>query len=154
MGKLLITLIFKGKDDWNRPVFKHIHTNIYFGSTNILIPNEKLGLKNEESIVKYFNDNVKQIEYFGNEFNREPHGEAINEKYEIVIITNKEAKERPALLNKNIIGLETHKYAPELNVLVLKNKSKYKVNGITELKDAIDYVFRSVKWEELKLNLK
>jgi hypothetical protein len=154
MDKILITLIFKGEDDWSRPVFKHIHSNIYFGSTNILIPNNELGLKDEESIVKYFNENIKQIEYFGSKFNCEPHGGGIGEKYELVIITNKEAKERRALLDKNIKGLETHKYAPELNKLILLNESSYKVNGITDLKEAVDYVFRSVRWEQLKLNLK
>jgi hypothetical protein len=154
MDKILITLIFKGEDDWSRPVFKHIHSNIYFGSTNILIPNNELGLKDEESIVKYFNENIKQIEYFGSKFNCEPHGGGIGEKYELVIITNKEAKERRALLDKNIKGLETHKYAPELNKLILLNESSYKVNGITDLKEATDYVFRSVRWEQLKLNLK
>ena len=154
MDKILITLIFKGEDDWSRPVFKHIHSNIYFGSTNILIPNNELGLKDEESIVKYFNENIKQIEYFGSKFNCEPHGGGIGEKYELVIITNKEAKERRALLDKNIKGLETHKYAPELNKLILINTAEYKVNGITDLKEATDYVFRSVRWEQLKLNLK
>jgi hypothetical protein len=154
MNKILITLIFIGADDWDRPVFKHIHSNIYFGSTDILIPNKELGLISEKSIVSYFNENIKQIEYFGSQFNCEPHGGPIDEKYELVIITKEEAKKRRALLDKNIKGLETHTYAPELNKLVLNNTAEYKVNGITNLKEAVNYVFRSVRWEQLKLNLK
>ena len=153
-NRSLVTLVFKSEDDWSRPVFKHIHSNLYFGSTNILIPNQELGLKDEESIVKYFNENINQIEYFGGQFNCEPHGGAIDEKYELIIITNKEAKERRKLLENNVKGLETHAYAPELNRLVLLNGAEYKTNTITQLKNAIDYVFRSIRWEQLKLNLK
>ena len=152
--KILITLVFKGEDDWSKPIFKHIHSNLYFGSTNILIPDKEKGLIDEESIVKYFNENKEQVKYFGTEFDCDPLDNNIPDKYEIIILTNKEAEERRALLDKNIKGLETHQYAPELNKLILINTAEYKVNGITDLKEATDYVFRSVRWEQLKLNLK
>ena len=154
MDKILITLVFKGEDDWSRPVFKHLHSKIYVGSTNKLVPDKELGLIDEESIVKYFNENPQHLEYFGTEFNCEPLGGVIPDKYQIQILTNKEAKERRALLDKNVKGLETHKYAPELNKLILINTAEYKVNGITDLKEATEFIFRVINWEELKQHLK
>ena len=66
---------FRGVDDFHRPVFKVIDEAIYFGSTEILVPDTKLfpnGTK--EEINQYFRENQNKIELFGSSFNCEPNG--------------------------------------------------------------------------------
>jgi hypothetical protein len=151
--KKKLTLKFVGEDDWSRPVFKHIHSNYYFGSTNILIPDKPKGLVDEKSIINYFSENQEAIEYFGNSFNCEPHG-GMPEDYELIFITKKQLKERIDLLDNNVDKLETHKFAPELNKLWLKNGSHYATKSIDDLKEATKFIFKTIAWDDLKLNLK
>lgn len=153
MDKKKLTLKFVGEDDWSRPVFKHIHAKYHFGSTNILIPDKEKGLVDEESIIKYFSEHQEAIEYFGTAFNCEPHG-GMPEGYELIFITKKELKERIELLNSFVDKLETHKFAPELNKLWLKNGCHYSTKGIDDLTEATKFIFRTVGWDNLKLNLK
>ena len=76
----IIQIKFKGIDDWNRPVYKVVDKNIYFGST------EKLFSHNDEKnkIDKFFKENIKLLEYFGRSFNCEPMGGIGKNKLEIV----------------------------------------------------------------------
>lgn len=66
---------FKGIDDWNRPVWKVVDKQIYFGSTMILLPDKGLFPKGTtEEVNNYFRENQNKIELFGSSFNCEPHG--------------------------------------------------------------------------------
>lgn len=68
-------LKFKGIDSFNRPVYKVIDKNIYFGSTNVLFPNKEIAPNNTpDEINSYFRDNVEKIEFFGDKFDCEPNG--------------------------------------------------------------------------------
>jgi hypothetical protein len=67
--KRIIEIKFRGVDRWDRPVFKQVDKNIYFGSVNTLMPN-----KTKEEIITYFEDNLQELEFFGDSFDCEPHG--------------------------------------------------------------------------------
>lgn len=72
---MIVTIKFKGVDDWNRPVFKDINSNTYYGSVNILVPDKELIPNNTtKGISEYFKDNIHQLEYFGDHFGCEPNG--------------------------------------------------------------------------------
>lgn len=79
-------LKFKGIDSFNRPVYKVIDKNIYFGSVTTLFPNEEIAPNNSvEEINSYFRDNIEEIEFFGDKFDCEPHGgRADNWKFNII----------------------------------------------------------------------
>ena len=62
------TIVFKGIDDWNRPVFKVVDKPFYFGSVNILFDWNAT----EEKVLQKIT--VKDLEYFGTHFNCEPNG--------------------------------------------------------------------------------
>jgi len=152
--KVIIEVSFKGIDDWNRPVYKLVRGNVYFGSTNILFPDKNIAPNNtEEEINEYFKNNIEQIEYFGNSFNCEPHG-GMPSKYQLSIISNKEVKERRELLLKNVEKLEVHKYAPELNKLWMKNGVTYNMHNIDTIEKACNALINTFSWENIKVNLK
>lgn len=66
---------FKGADSFNRPVYKVVDASIYFGSTEILIPDKKLFPNGTtEEINEYFRNNQDKIELFGSSFDCEPNG--------------------------------------------------------------------------------
>lgn len=66
---------FKGADSFNRPVYKVVDANIYFGSTEILIPDKNLFPNGTtEEINEYFRNNQNKIELFGSSFDCEPNG--------------------------------------------------------------------------------
>lgn len=79
--KIKMFIKFKGIDDFGRPIYKHINSNTYFGSTITLFD---YGV-NIEDIDKYFKHNLQELEYFGESFNCEPYG-GNNDKYEFIII--------------------------------------------------------------------
>ena len=57
---------FRGVDDFNRPVFKVVDEAIYFGSTNILVPDkDRFPKGTKEEINEYFRQNWHEIELFG-----------------------------------------------------------------------------------------
>lgn len=69
------TIKFRGIDDWNRPVYKDVDKNLYFGSVNILFPDKEIAPNNTPlEINAYFRNNIHQLELFGDKFNCEPHG--------------------------------------------------------------------------------
>jgi hypothetical protein len=68
-----VNLKFVGIDDWNRPVFKDIDDDFYFGDVNRLWVFRELG-ENNETILNYYRDNIGALEFFGRRFNCEPHG--------------------------------------------------------------------------------
>ena len=80
-NKKVINIKFKGIDNYNRPVYKDINSNMYFGSTKITFAH----YTKENIINNYFKDNLDELEYFGNSFNCEPHG-GHNDKYKFNII--------------------------------------------------------------------
>jgi len=61
---------FEGVDSFNRPVFKSIDSNYRFGSVDTLFSHSDT----EEFIVKYFKNNLEELEYFGRSFGCEPIG--------------------------------------------------------------------------------
>ena len=66
---------FIGVDDFNRPVFKVVDKAIYFGCTNILVPDkDRFPKGTKEEINEYFRQNQHEIELFGDHFNCEPNG--------------------------------------------------------------------------------
>lgn len=69
-----VNIKFKGIDSWNRPIFKAINKNWYFGSTETLF-----GYDEEEQAKKFFKENINQLTYFGTHFDCEPLGIPINE---------------------------------------------------------------------------
>lgn len=81
----LFTLKFVGEDDFSRPVFKDIDRPLYFGSTEVLVPDRKLGINTAEDVVNFFNLHPHLLEYFGSSRNCEPHGgRASNWKFKII----------------------------------------------------------------------
>ena len=67
---MIIQLKFKGIDDWDRPVYKDVNNNMYFGSTVRLVRSKDT----IQTLNDYFNEHKEELEYFGEEFNCEPHG--------------------------------------------------------------------------------
>jgi len=65
-----VNIKFKGIDDFNRPVFKDVDSNTYYGSTSILFGGED----KPEKIIECFKSNIGELEYFGTHFNCEPNG--------------------------------------------------------------------------------
>lgn len=72
--KKIFDIEFKGNNDWNNPIYKVVDKEIYFGSTDILVPNKELGLISESNINDYFKTNPQHLEYFGTSFDCEPNG--------------------------------------------------------------------------------
>ena len=70
--KTIVKIAYVGIDAWNRPIFKDIDSNTYFGSVTTLVPNKTL--KTSVDIRNYFSNNISELEYFGSSFGCEPHG--------------------------------------------------------------------------------
>jgi len=68
---IVVNIKFEGIDDWNRPVFKSLNSNVRYGSTNKLF-NWNTPAK---EIIDYFKTTtVDGLEYFGHRFGCEPNG--------------------------------------------------------------------------------
>ena len=65
-----VNLEFKGIDYFNRPVFKDVESNNYYGSTHKLFGWED----SAEKVIEYFRSNIDELEYFGTRFGCEPYG--------------------------------------------------------------------------------
>lgn len=78
--KLIVTIKFRGIDDFNRPVFKDVNSSSHFGSVHTLYND----MYNKEEINKYFKESISELEYFGERFNCEPHG-GINSNIKLII---------------------------------------------------------------------
>lgn len=81
-------LKFTGIDDWNRPIFTDIDSNVYFGDVNKLWVFQELGVNNE-NVNKYYKDNPDNLEFFGYDFNCEPHG-GLPSNFKLNIIDNEQ----------------------------------------------------------------
>lgn len=79
----IIDIKFRGIDDFNRPVYKDIKSNTYFGSTEKLF---YLSTPTKE-INDYFSENMDKLEFFGLKFNCEPIGDFNHEKFVLNILT-------------------------------------------------------------------
>ena len=67
----VVNIKFKGIDDWNRPVFKDVDSNTYYGSVCKLFSWDE----DPKKVIDYFKTaTVDSLEYFGRHFNCEPHG--------------------------------------------------------------------------------
>lgn len=71
-GELVLRIKFKGVDSFNRPIFKSIDRNLYFGSTNQLF--------SQGDSPQHIIDNIKldELVYFGDRFDCEPDGDKLN----------------------------------------------------------------------------
>lgn len=78
-SKLIITLKFKGIDDFHRAVFKDTQSNTYYGDCNC----NKTGLLKD--VIEYYKNNIDKLEYFGKTWNCEPHG-GINSNIKLKIV--------------------------------------------------------------------
>lgn len=61
---------FRGIDNFNRPVFKVIDKNEYYGSVVVLRDYDA----DPKEVSEYFKERMHELEYFGTHFNCEPHG--------------------------------------------------------------------------------
>jgi hypothetical protein len=72
-------IVFRGIDDWNRPVFQAIGLNKYFlGSLNTLCSYDATEADVLEKV------NLKELCYFGSKFNCEPMGDPVKGKIEFI----------------------------------------------------------------------
>ncbi len=71
-------VVYVNIDDWNRPVFKALDGNQYYGATDILFPYEE----SEASVLKKVT--TADLTFFGGKFNCEPLGATSNWKLQIV----------------------------------------------------------------------
>lgn len=82
-----LVLEFRGVDDWSRPIYKVQGQKLYIGSTDVLIPDNRIGVQNSEAEINaYFRENLNQLTIFGSSFNCEPYGAKINKSFTIKII--------------------------------------------------------------------
>lgn len=63
-------IVFRGVDKFNRPVFKAVEKNLYFGSTVHLVNFDTT----EEEALEVFKGREHLLEYFGTSFGCEPTG--------------------------------------------------------------------------------
>lgn len=68
--KKVIKIKFRGIDSWNRPIFKAINCNDYFGSVYYLFGYDE----QPEKIIDFFKDKLDRLSYFGSHFDCEPLG--------------------------------------------------------------------------------
>jgi hypothetical protein len=80
LPKLDIPLTFRGVDSFNRPVFKQDGHRVYFGSTQTLFTPDDY----PEVITEYFRTHMDELEYFGSQFNCEPHG-GLPPRYNLIL---------------------------------------------------------------------
>jgi len=84
-SRKIIDIKFRGIDDFNRPVYKDIKSNTYFGSTEKLFSNDTP----TKEINDYFSgnlENMDKLELFGYKFNCEPIGGFNHEKFVLNIL--------------------------------------------------------------------
>lgn len=65
---IIVNIKFKSIDDFNRPVFKDVNSNTYYGDLNAEY------YRKTDNISEFYKDNIHLLEYFGTRFNCEPHG--------------------------------------------------------------------------------
>lgn len=82
--KLIINIQFKGIDYWNRPIFKDVIRNMYYGDVNKLWTAKEAG-EDYNILIDYYKDNINGLEFFGYEFDCEPLG-GIDDRIKLNII--------------------------------------------------------------------
>lgn len=68
--KKVIKVKFRGIDSWNRPIFKSVKYNDFFGHTDILFDYDE----DPKKIIEFFEDKLHELTYFGSYFDCEPLG--------------------------------------------------------------------------------
>jgi hypothetical protein len=72
--KKIIKVKFRGIDSHNRPIFKAINCNDYFGSVYYLFGK----YEDPDKIVEFFQYHLDKLVYFGSHFDCEPMGLPLN----------------------------------------------------------------------------
>jgi len=91
--KEIICVRFAGIDDWNRPVFKDMAKNVFYGFTNVVFSHGA----SEDEVFQEIDPNT--IEYFGTQFNCEPWGGLDHRQRVIVVPTYEKPDQRFELLD-------------------------------------------------------
>ena len=53
-------------------------------------------------------------------------------------------------LYKNIVSIEGHKYAPELNKVLFNNNIEIKCNNVTNITDALTFIVKNLSMEQIE----
>lgn len=80
LPEIEIPIAFRGIDAFNRPIFKQVGHRVYFGSTLTLFSADTT----PETIIEYFKAHIEELEYFGSQFNCEPHG-GLSSRHKLII---------------------------------------------------------------------
>jgi hypothetical protein len=73
--KIIVKIKFEGIDDWHRPIFRQLKSNIRYGDVNNLFSYSEIeGDKWNKFIEMYKEKPSAYLEYFGTQFNCEPNG--------------------------------------------------------------------------------
>jgi hypothetical protein len=78
---LIVNVKFAGVDSWDRPIFKDVNSNNYYGSVTTLWD----AYDSKDEIVNYFRDHIEELEWFGIKFDCEPNG-GLNSNIELNIV--------------------------------------------------------------------
>lgn len=84
-----INLEFVGVDFWSRPVYKWQDKEVYIGSVDTLLPDDKVAPNGTtEEINAYFREHLDELVLFGTSFDSEedPLGSRINKDIKINIV--------------------------------------------------------------------
>jgi hypothetical protein len=114
---------------------------------------------NSANIFDTFGKKAKKqkIEYYSNRINDlnrlsieqiEKHNfntEIINFAYELRKLNLVDKK-----LYKNIVSIEVHKYAPELNKVLFNNNIGIKCNNVTNIEDALTFIVKNLGMEQIE----
>lgn len=85
MDKPRRSLIYIGESFFSNPLWKEEETGFIFGSLEVLVPDEKLGLTDERSINEYFSNNMHLLSYWGTDVDDDPDGRAIkHDRFRII----------------------------------------------------------------------
>ena len=108
---------------------------------------DTFGKKAKKQKIEYYSNRINDLNSLSIEqikkhnFNTE----IINFAYELKKLNLVDKK-----LYKNIIGIEVHKYAPELNKVLFNNNIEIKCNNVTNLDSAIKYIVQNLSLEQIE----
>lgn len=105
------------------------------------------GKKAKKEDIKYYKENQNRFSEISVDYiqNFDFSSGVLNKAYNL-----KKLKFFNKHLSKKVLGLNTHKYAPELNTLVFMDGSEIKMWGIFNYSEAIEKLIESSSLEELK----
>lgn len=77
-----LKLKFYGIDEFNRPVFKNVEKNNFYGSDEILFSHSATS----EEVIKAITEKKIRVVYFGTHFNCEPEGHTLKSFVKVIFI--------------------------------------------------------------------